>query len=214
MDPTNAVFVSLQKRLNQLEQWREIAVRPTEEECHEGDRDLWDHPTDNLLTLSRRCISVRDEMNAKLPVLIDPEADENLTSAPSSIPESGLGLYFKPVNGKPLGKGDRLCYYYGHIHNFQSAKLLDDRSYLLGLHGDVMVDTGPLCLRHINARFINDPLNGLFVNCEFVPDKDYTKYRAAVVSTREIQPGEELFVSYGDAYWSQHETAGRQKVPG
>ena len=212
MDPPNdsssdnSVFHGLQNRLNQLELWREIAVRPTQEECHQQDQDLWENPVDDMVTLSMRCLSVRAEMNAKLPVLLD-SLDENLCSAPSSIPgDSGFGLFFKPLDGKPLRQGDRLCYYYGHIHNFQSAKLLDDRSYLLGLHGDLMVDTGPL--HHIHARFINDPLNDAYVNCQFVPYKDDRLARAAVVSTREILPEEELFVAYGDAYWSQQASAG------
>ncbi|CAB9498584.1 SET domain [Seminavis robusta] len=204
----NVLFQSLQKRLNQLEIWREIAVRPTQEECHQQDWDLWESPTDDLVKLSMRCISVRAEMNANLPVLVDPQ-DDNLCSAPSTIPgDSGLGLFLKPLDGKPLRQGDRLCYYYGHIHNFQSAKLLEDRSYLLGLHGDLMVDAGPACLRHIHARFINDPLNEAYVNCQFIPDKEDMLARAAVVSTREIQPEEELFVAYGDAYWSQQTSAG------
>ena len=63
--------------------------------------------------------------------------------------------------------------------------------------GDLLMDAGP-CL-DIKARYINDPLNEALVNCEFVPELDSVK----VVTKRWIQPGEELFASYGDAYWSQ-----------
>jgi hypothetical protein len=43
---------------------------------------------------------------------------------------------------------------------------------------------------------------------QYVPNK----LRSAVVATRMITRGEEIFVSYGDAYWAQHETLGRRKV--
>ena len=107
---------------------------------------------------------------------------------------------------KVLLPGEIICYYWGHIHNFHSAKLLVDKSYLMLVQGDVLVDPRPLL--HIKARYINDPLNEKYVNCKFVPEK----FRSAVVMTRKIRHGEELFVSYGEAYWANHAINGRRKV--
>jgi SET domain-containing protein len=70
--------------------------------------------------------------------------------------------------------------------------------------GDVFVDPGPL--PHVKARYINDPLNEEYVNCKFVPEPKFS--RCAVVATRDIECGEELFVSYGEAYWSDRDHGG------
>jgi SET domain-containing protein len=63
---------------------------------------------------------------------------------------------------------------------------------------EVLVDPGPL--PNIKARYINDLLNELYVNTKYVPEPACD--RCAVVATRNIKPGEGLFVSYGEAYWA------------
>jgi SET domain-containing protein len=62
---------------------------------------------------------------------------------------------------------------------------------------------------NIKARYINDPLNETAVNCKFVP----MDYRSAVVTNRAVEPGEELFASYGDFYWTQRQTTGNRLKP-
>jgi hypothetical protein len=52
-------------------------------------------------------------------------------------------------------------------------------------------------LANLLIEYINDPLNEELTNCEYVPDG----LRSAVVATGPIQPGDELFVVYGDIYW-------------
>jgi hypothetical protein len=148
-------------------------------------------------------------MNANLPPA-EQACDDDLSPRQSGIPGAGLGLFYTPsirdpagsVGGAVVSSGDTLCYMTGHLHTFHSAKTVTDRTYLLLLHGDNLVDSGPLL--QIKARYINDPLNENYVNCKFVPEQD----RAAVVATRDIEIGEELFVSYGPGYWSQHTTPG------
>jgi len=66
------------------------------------------------------------------------------------------------------------------------------------VQGDVLVDPGPV--KSIKARYINDPLNEELTNCKYVPDG----FRSAVISTKIIQPGEEIFASYGESYWTQN----------
>lgn len=204
-------YEHLYRRLDMLELWKELAVRPKREECVE-DLDFLDREIDDVQELTERCLMVRELMNDSLPP-VEEAHDRHLIASKSGIPDAGLGLFFDPEEGPNNGEdgtfidaGTILCYYAGHIHNYHSAKGLKDRSYLMLVDGGILVDPGPL--PQIKARYINDPLNDKFVNCKYVPDK----LRSAVVATRMITRGEELFVSYGDAYWAQHETLGRIKV--
>jgi hypothetical protein len=206
-------FEHLSRRLEMLELWRELAIRPKREECVE-DSELFDRELDDVQELTERCLRVRELMNDSLPP-VEEAHDRHLMARRSGIPNAGLGLFFDTSteleeevsndgeDGTSIDTGTIICYYTGHIHNYHSAKGLEDRSYLMLVNGGILVDPGPL--PHIKARYINDPLNEKFVNCKFVPDK----LRSAVVTTRMITRGEELFVSYGDAYWAQHETLGR-----
>jgi len=205
-DSANSTFQELRCRLNQLELWRELAVRPTEDECSKDDLDLLQKELDDCEELQRRCISVRSIMNDNLPS--EPKVrDHDLAPRESSIPEAGLGLYFEPLNAnKVIQSGETICYYWGHIHNFHSAKLVVDQTYLMLVQGDILVDPGPLS--HVKARYINDPLKEDFVNGKFVPEN----FRSAVVATRTIHHGEELFVSYGEAYWANQNIVGRRKM--
>lgn len=194
-------FYELRERLDQLQKWRDLAIRPRY--SHPSDADLMAKEEDDICELSRRCLMVRQEMNAQLPRLVDPR-DSDLYADLSTIPNAGLGLFFRPLIGQePLPANETICYYYGHIHDYHSAKSLKDRSYLMSVQADQLVDPGPL--PHVKARYINDPLNEKKVNCRYVP----AEFKSAVVTTRMVYPGEELFVSYGDAYWSVSPVIGR-----
>jgi hypothetical protein len=193
------------RRLCQLERWRELAIRPTREECHEDDIDLLEQEVDDCKELERRCTHARKSMNDNLPDM-DEYRDQELYPRPSTIPDAGLGLFYEPPHAQPIPVGETLCFYWGHIHSFRSARLLVDKRYLMLVQGGILVDAGPLLL--IKSRYINDPLNETFVNCKFVPEI----FRSAVVCTRAILPGEELFVSYGDGYWAQDNAIGRRKA--
>jgi hypothetical protein len=200
---SSAKFERLFRRLEALERWRELAVRPSPEDCDPDEQSLLEEEFDDCAELGLRCDHVRTLMNDNLPP-IQEALDEKLLARTSAIPDAGLGLFYEPARqDKPIPAGIILCYYTGHIHNFQSARKLQFRNYLMNIQGSVLVD--PRLLPHIKARYINDPLNEDMINCRFVPEE----FRAAVVATREIRPGEELFASYGTAYWSQHEAFGR-----
>lgn len=197
------------ERVQQLERWRELAIRPTREECHADDQQMLEQEQDNLAELQRRCLQVRDLMNQRLPPQVS-LLEHQLVCHASRIPNSGKGLFYKPVDSEragdetPIPVGEILCYYYGHIHDFHSTKQLTDTSYLMLVGGNVFVD--PRLCPDIKARYINDPLNEALVNCKFVPEP--MSFRSAVVSTREIHPQTELFISYGDFYWSQQSIKG------
>jgi hypothetical protein len=209
-------YEHLYRRLEMLELWRELAIRPKREEWVE-DSELFDQELDDVQELTKRCLRVRELMNDSLPPVEDAH-DRHLVASKSGIPNAGLGLFFDPStgleeevsndgeDGTSIDTGTIICYYTGHIHNYHSAKGLKDTSYLMLVNGGILVDAAPL--PQIKARYINDPLNEKFVNCKFVPDK----LRSALVATRRITRGEELFASYGDAYWAQHKTLGRSKA--
>ena len=201
-------FLENLARLETLERWRELAIRPSIASCHEDDRLLLDDAIDNLKELEDRSYRVRSLMNSFLPIFQAP-FEENLVVARSQIPAAGSGLFYKPSAARdcnrPIPSGEILCYYYGHIHNYQSSRKLKDKSYLMIVSGTLFVDPRP-CM-HIKARFINDPLNDELVNCEYLPDP--ANSRCAVVSTKAIHPNSELFVCYGDLYWSQQKVGGR-----
>ena len=203
------LFDLLLRRLQALERWRELAIRPSPDDCRPEDLDLLEAEQDDCRALAQRCRQARDQLNQNLPRRMYTGNYENdLRPRPSSIPGAGLGLFYEPISPNAecsISKGSLLCYYYGHLHDFHSAKLLTDRRYLMLVREGIMVDPGPL--PHIKARYINDPLNADFVNCKFVPESD--NYCSAVIATRSIEPREEIFVSYGDGYWSQHLTPGR-----
>jgi len=201
-----SVFDQVSLRLRYLESWREIAIRPHPDECHEEDKEFLEKQMDNLNDLSKRCLKVRDQMNAILPMHELTRIDEDLVVKKSNIVNAGNGLYYEPPFGEQsiIGRGSTICYYTGHRHNFYSQKYLKDRSYVLNVGGDVLVD--PCSLFHIKSRYINDPLNETAINCKFVPE--VSKFRCAVVAIRDIYPGEELFISYGSIYWSQQKFRG------
>jgi hypothetical protein len=167
-------YKRLYRRLEMLELWRELAVRPKREEFVE-DSDLFDRELDDVQELTERCLRVRALMNDSLPP-VEEAHDRHLIASKSGIPDAGLGLFFDPSSrleeevsndgedGTSIDAGTILCYYAGHIHNYHSAKGLKDRSYLMLVDGDILVDPGPL--PQIKARYINDPLNDQFVNCK------------------------------------------------
>ena len=192
-------FVQLFRRLEYLETWRELAIRPSRDDCDPDDHPLLDNELDDCVELDKRCAKVRRQMNERLPP-IEEVLDSDLVAKPSQIPAAGMGLFYEGT--RTIQQGETLCYYTGHIHSFRSARQLMDKSYLMMVQKEVLVD--PREVISIKARFINDPLDEDFVNCEFVPEE----LRSAVVAKRDIDPGTELFVSYGEGYWTQHSEKG------
>ena len=198
-------FERLWFRLQRLETWKELAIRPSPFDCDPEDMILLEKDVDDVPELQERCITVRHKMNDKLPP-IEQAMDRHLVPKTSTIPGAGLGLFYIPQSSSDtiIPAGTILCYYTGHIHNFQSSRSVQDTSYLMMVQGEILVDPGQL--KDIKARYINDPLNTSLINCKYVPQE----LRSAVTAIREINPGEELFVSYGDIYWKSQKTMGKR----
>lgn len=242
-------LVDCWKRLEQLERWKELAIRPASvDDCHPDDVFLWgqhsdddddddDDFVDDWRALQKQCTIVRKLLNDQLTMTNIEQVwnDDELLPKTSTIPQAGFGLFYVPIidddddddNTKGsviIPKGTTICYYTGHIHTFNSSRGLTDKSYLMmvmtsdgnnnknnsnshqqtSIIGDVFVD--PLPMKHVKARYLNDPLNDELVNCHYVA----MPWRSAVVALRDIQPNEELFASYGDWYWAQQPAPGNR----
>lgn len=210
----SSAFETLFHRLNDLERWKELAIRP--QAIHPEDTKWISSCSDDddddvsISDLQQHCLVVRQLMNEALPKSIEviPQWDDALVVQPSQIPGAGQGLFYQPSSSHHhhpnvvIPKGTTICYYTGHLHSFQSSQQIKDKSYLMMVKGQTLVDPGPC--PWVKARYINDPLEDEAVNCMFQPQA----YRSAVIATRDISPKEELFVSYGELYWSQQSCAG------
>ena len=111
----------------------------------------------------------------------------NLSIQPSLIAEAGLGVYtndFIPINtfiDSYLGHYSSRCFsrYYFRIRDGVGIDALDYPRCYMGM--------------------LNDSINSVYTNnCKFVVDDDNVN----VYSIRDINVGEELFISYGSDYWS------------
>ena len=195
----SAPFERLFHRLELLETWCELAIRPLSlDECPLEDHDLFAKPVDNVVELQQRCRATRIQMNDILPLIeIIPQWDRYLTHRPSTIHGAGMGLFY--VGEETIPQGTILCYYTGHLLNFRTCRTMhDDTSYLMMVLDQTFVDAQH-CF-HVKARYINDPLhNETSINTTFVP----MQYRCAVVTSRPVTTGDELFAAYGDYYWNQ-----------
>eukprot|EP00551_Chaetoceros_affinis_P007175 CAMPEP_0203669184 /NCGR_PEP_ID=MMETSP0090-20130426/5624_1 /ASSEMBLY_ACC=CAM_ASM_001088 /TAXON_ID=426623 /ORGANISM="Chaetoceros affinis, Strain CCMP159" /LENGTH=173 /DNA_ID=CAMNT_0050533803 /DNA_START=169 /DNA_END=687 /DNA_ORIENTATION=+ len=147
-----------------------------------GNGLFYQQPSSSSSSVSTSSVSTSSEILPMSELAAAPPPTATTTTTMTSI---------------PIASGTTICYYTGHRHNFLSQKYISDKSYLMNVASDIMVDPGPLL--SIKARYINDPLNPNYVNCTFVPEPEL--FRSAVVAKRDIYPGEELYVSYGDIYW-------------
>ena len=133
------VFESLFHRLEYLEKWKELAIRP--DSCDPEDADLLEADVDDLVKLQERCWAVRKAMNRALPPIETTEWEDSLVAKTSTIPNTGLGLFYEPGNGKTIAipSDTTICYYTGHLHNFQSARHFlskeNQQGYLMAVQG-------------------------------------------------------------------------------
>lgn len=114
----------------------------------------------------------------------------------SSIKNSGIGVFLKP-HEQPIRKGKKLFDYEGILLGGERERSFrSDRSFNLG-DGYEIFGTG-------FASFINDGLEDFPSNCIFVQEGLGKDSKVYVVSSCDIYPGDELFVSYGEEFWNIH----------
>jgi hypothetical protein len=210
------LFEAQSRRVHNLCQWYELGIRPSLSSssmlnlaAHKHkDEDLFNANVDDLQTLLLRSIHAQDDLNTNLPP--HPLGDFHLKVAPSTIQDAGNGLFAL----ENIPKGAIACYYSGNRHHYQSQKRFKGkaRAYLLKLQNgwpsydrrnDGFLDALPT--EGVLARFINDPRLEERCNVTFKHIKEPGIWHCPVVSLRDIVAGEELFISYGPAYWSDHE---------
>ncbi|GMI36830.1 hypothetical protein TrCOL_g6128 [Triparma columacea] len=135
-----------------------------------------------------------------------------LSPLPSTIPNSGLGLFLTSASGGSIPSGSLVCNYTGSIVTTKEVATLPkykdrlDGGYLLRIgHSPSLNCIAWLDGEDVDAggmgRYINDPLNDLAYNVEFVKLPTEDPPRVEIRATRKIYAGEELFVSYGKGYW-------------
>ena len=175
--------------------------------AHESkDEDLFKNEVDDLPTLLQRSQQAQDDLNTNLPPHPLGEYEDKLKVAPSTIEGAGDGLFAMDF----IPRGAIVCHYAGHRHDYHSQKDLLDRSYILKLQNgwpkfdrrnDGFVDALPC--KDVLARFINDPRLEEGCNVKFQHIQAPGVWHCPVVAQRDIEMGEELFVSYGPRYWSE-----------
>ena len=183
--------------LGELERWLDTGERPTKL-YFKDDRGILNLEEDGMYgeaaaMLSKRCQVVRCLLWSLMPA---PPRDEHLTVKDSWLGgQSGLGLFAE----NDLRKDTVVCYYTGQEHSMKTSRRLDDRSYLNQVSENLFVDPKPC--PNIKARYINDCINPNGYNCYYKSNQ--SKRCVEVRAMRNIRKGEELFVSYGELYWSQ-----------
>lgn len=121
---------------------------------------------------------------------------EGVRVMPSSIPGAGRGLF----SARKVKEGASICDYAGVI--VPKAEVNRD-SYDSDYVFEYEVKGKAVCvdarmLRSCYGRFINDPVDDHRVNNARAVTRGN---RLIIVATTEIQPGEEIFISYGLDYW-------------
>jgi SET domain-containing protein len=117
----------------------------------------------------------------------------------SGLPKAGKGLF----TSKAIKKGQKIIEYRGEIINWKEygKRVKENKDgYLFFISNELCIDAYPT--PQYKARYANDAaglsrMKGIRNNAvyEIVDDKCY------IVATRDIKPGEEIFVDYTKEYW-------------
>jgi SET domain-containing protein len=117
----------------------------------------------------------------------------------SLLPKAGKGLFTKNL----IKKGTKIVEYKGEIIGWKEymKRVEEDRDgYLFYINDKRCIDAFPTP-EHV-ARYANDAaglvrVKGLRNNCVYEIEGN----KCFIVATRNIKPGEEIFVSYTRSYW-------------
>lgn len=141
----------------------------------------------------------------KHPFAKSPGTDwsESVNVKTSQIPKSGNGLYAKQT----FRRGDVICEYEGEIITWSECERRSDE----GHEGYAVFITKNRCIDAYftpwaKGRYANDArgigrVPGLTNNAHYEIQTRKGEKRIFIVATRTIQPGQEIFVHYGDDYW-------------
>lgn len=122
--------------------------------------------------------------------------EKHLEVKPSTLPNAGMGLFTNIF----IPKGTRIVEYKGRITTWNDVKDDHENGYIYTVNNNHVIDAKKT-LRAL-ARYANDArgisrIKGMTNNCDYVNDG----LKAYIESKKDIQPGQEILVSYGDEYW-------------
>ena len=194
------------------------ALMKCKELCKSQNKKLWlilsnregthlNHAAAYKYLLKRQLVSKRCDRKAKIRLsrtelealslyVRGHKAAGALFVSKSLIENAGNGLFA----AKRLAKNELICIYRGtKLSLAQTLKLqISEKDYLMGGFGlNVHVDASnhpDVLARYINDNFDTSQINVVFRKIE----RDAC---ALVYTIRDIEPGEELYVSYGESYW-------------
>ena len=124
------------------------------------------------------------------------EFNSKLFVSRSALKDAGNGLF----SLKKIKKGDYICEYFGrYVRKVDVDNNVEDKHYCVGPDDNdnviisAMLENGDICCA---AGYINDILNDIETNCEFI----WANNRCFIRACQDIEVGEELYISYGAEY--------------
>jgi SET domain-containing protein len=122
--------------------------------------------------------------------------EKYLVVKPSTIPESGMGLFTKVF----IPKDTRIVEYKGRITTWDKVKNDADNGYIYNVTNNHVIDALPY-LKAL-ARYANDArglkrIKGITNNCDYINDG----LKVYITSKKDIPAGSEILVDYGKDYW-------------
>jgi SET domain-containing protein len=125
--------------------------------------------------------------------------EKQLVVKPSTIPNSGKGLFTKIF----IPKGTRIVEYKGKKTTWKDVNIDEGRNgYIYYINRNNVIDAMPFP-QHL-ARYANDAqglskVKGITNNCRYVSDMD--TLRVYIEAVKDIPAGREILVQYGKEYW-------------
>ncbi len=130
---------------------------------------------------------------------IDAAEEDYLYVTDSQIKEAGKGLY----TAIPIYKNEVICVFKGEQLSdseiARRSKMGEDRYFISMLQGGIMDSMHSNCF----AKYANDVIGSNFkTNSKITLDENDN---VCIVATRKIMEQEEIFCSYGKAYWKKYD---------
>ena len=125
--------------------------------------------------------------------------EKQLVVKPSSLPNSGKGLFTK----KFIAKGTRIVEYKGKKTTWKNVNIDEGRNgYIYYINRNHVIDASLNKNKNL-ARYANDAkgskkIETLANNCRYVQD---SKLRVYIESKKDIPANSEILVGYGKQYW-------------
>ena len=129
--------------------------------------------------------------------------EDNLRIKPSTISNAGLGLF---TYKKPFQRGQEIGKYFGRNTTKRELDWMypgDQQAIYAICEND---NDNARCINANHStdtplRYINDKRNRRRNNVKFIRRNATNQYEPYAKTKKRVQPGRELFVSYGPTYW-------------